>query len=149
MRECQDFGILLGMARGPNLSDDERAEILRLIQEEGRNITQVSKEIGRSRQTIHTFLASIKATGKLARAHAEAEAYRLMKRVTDEADVDQALEVLDRTDVLPKKREDRSSGGSQFIVCVGMPGQGALSPPTQAEIVTVQQRRLAEVKGDG
>lgn len=130
--------------RGPALTDAERAEILERL-EAKQPITLISKEMERSRQCIYAFLASVKATGKLARMEAEAEAATMMRRVVKDADVDQTLEVLDRLDVLPKKeRGGAGAGHSQFIVMVGMPGQPALTPPSQEQIVTVQQRVLAE-----
>ena len=134
--------------RGPGLSDAERAEILERLDGK-QTVTQIGREMERSRQCIYAFLASVKATGVLAKREAEADAARLAremrKRVETQGDAKDALEVLDRLDVLPKKdRVAAGTGHSQFIVMVGMPGQPALTPPSQAEIVTVQQRVLTE-----
>lgn len=133
--------------RGAAVSDAERAEMLRRVQA-GEQVTAISRDMGRSRQCIYAFLATIKATGHLAKAEAEADAARLSRvmrqKVEDQGDAKDALEVLDRLDVLPKKRDPGAGGHSQTIVMVGMPGQPALVPPSQQEIVTIQQRVLAE-----
>ncbi len=124
-----------------HITDEERAEIVRLAKDEDRNVSEIARIVGRERQTVAKVLACFKSTTKVAKAYAEAESLTLMRRVVKESNVDQALEVLDRTEALPKKR-DTATGHSQVIVCVGMPGQPALSPPSQEQIVTVQQRQL-------
>lgn len=116
----------------PNLTDEERAKILDLA-EHNYTVAQIADEIGRTPQPIYRFLATIKPTGKLARAYFDAKALQLSKRVVKDATVEESLEVLDRLDVLPAKR-DKGGGGPSVIVCVGMPGAPALQPPMQDEI---------------
>src|SRR3990167_3201605 len=115
-----------------HVTDDERAEMVRLWKA-GDTLVAIAKELGRTRQTVASVLACFKSTSGAAKAYAEGQSLSLMRRVITDANVDQALEVLDRTDTLPKKREP-AGGHSQVIVCVGMPGQPALSPPSQEQI---------------
>lgn len=124
-------GLMRGRKAGAtNLTDEERAEILRLTTSTDWSATKIAKELGRCPKTVATFLASFKSTGALARAYFEKESYGLAQRVVEQADVDQSLDVLDRLDILPKKRGEES-GRPSVVVCVGMPGAPALMPPAQ------------------
>ncbi|MGH7179134.1 MAG: helix-turn-helix domain-containing protein [Tepidisphaeraceae bacterium] len=125
-----------------NLTDGERSEILRLIKDSNYNIKKTAQTIGRHQRTVARFLHGVKSTVHLARQYFDSQAYTLAKRVVAEADVDQSLEILDRTEVLVRKRDPDTLGGGRasVVVCVGMPGQPALPVPAQVFV----ERALAK-----
>ena len=114
-----------------NLTDDERVTIFEMA-EHAYPVSVIAEKLGRGEQAIYRYLATLKATGQIARRYAEAQALTLTKRVVKHADVAESLEVLDRLDVLPKKRD--AGGGPSVVVCVGMPGSPALLPPSVSDI---------------
>lgn len=117
-----------------NLTDEERVHALHLGKELEYTVTQIAKELRRSPDTIARFFAGMKSTSGIARQYAEAKSLDLVRRVVKDADVDQALEVLDRTDVLPRKRDHGGGVGIGITVCVGMPGEPAVQVPTQVVV---------------
>ena len=130
-----------------SITEQERARIFHMWKELGYSAGKIGLEIGRSRNGVAAILAGFHPTTHMARAHFDKEAYNLAKRITDQANVDQALEVLDRTAVLEKRRDVNESGRPSVIVCVGMPGQPALTPPPQI-LVTRALAQQAESQAD-
>jgi hypothetical protein len=65
---------------------------------------------------------------ELAKHTLEAGQRSLLKRIVKQADVEQALEVLDRLDVAPKKRDTHLGNAIQIVV--NTPGQTSLAPPS-------------------
>ncbi len=98
---------------------------------------KIAKLIGRASSTVTRFIDRYRSTATMARLHFEAQAENLAKRVTSKANVEEAMEVLDRIDVLPKK-DRKEQGGTSFNIIVGMPGQpgtrGAIPVPSQKQI---------------
>lgn len=114
-----------------NLTDAERSEILHLAKDLNYSMVKIGAEIGRDPDTVSRFLHGFKSTAHLARQYFDVEAYQLAQKVVKDANVDQALEILDRADVLTKKRDPSEGGRPSVVVCVGMPGAPALTPPAQ------------------
>jgi len=114
-----------------NLTDAERSEILHLAKDLNYPMVKIAAEIGRDPATVSRFLHGFKSTAHLARQYFDTEAYTLAQKIVKNADVDQALEILDRTDVLTRKRDPSEGGRPSVIVCVGMPGAPAMTPPAQ------------------
>jgi predicted transcriptional regulator len=106
------------------------------LREDGLTQTQIAHRLNCSQSTISDLLAAYLDTRVLATAHLRGAALQLAKRVTRDPDVDQALEVLTRIDVVTKA----SSGGSAaaaVVVVVGMPGQPAgLAPQAYVDVVS-------------
>lgn len=99
--------------------------------------TIIASRIGRSVQTVSKFLSQYRSTSVLGRAYLESKAEKLARRIVKSATVEESMEVLDRLDVLNKKREDRSAGNNQqFNIIVGG-GAGSMREipiPSQAQI---------------
>ena len=65
-----------------------------------------------------------------------------MERVLRDSDVNQALEVLDRTEALPRRQVD-SGAGTRVNILIGMPGRPA--GPDPFEIIDVPRGPVAEL----
>lgn len=98
---------------------------------------RIGKLLGRASSTITRFLDRYRSTATLAKLHIEAQAENLAKRVTSKANVEEAMEILDRIDVLPKK-DRKESGGNSFNIIVGAVGapgtRGTIQVPSQKQI---------------
>lgn len=98
---------------------------------------RIGKFLGRPSSTISRFLDRYRSTASMAKLHMEAQAENLAKRVTAKANVEEAMEVLDRLDVLPKK-DRKTPENTSFNIIVGMPGapgtRGAIPVPSQKQI---------------
>src|SRR5262249_2337589 len=80
--------------------------IVRALSKEGLSVTEITSKTGLQAAEVERIVASFKDTREAARQLLEASAHVLAERVVQQADVEQALEVLDRLDVAP--RRDRS-----------------------------------------
>lgn len=106
----------------PNrLSRHDEAMILKLA-EDGRTQTEIAQLIGTTQPTVSRVLSAFGDTRSLAKRIAHNAAAKLTKRVIDDADVDQALEVLDRIGVMEKR--DTSGKGQTINIVAGaiLPG---------------------------
>jgi predicted transcriptional regulator len=83
------------------------ALILRLAQED-QTQTAIAQIVGCTQPTVSRCLKEFADTRELAKLKAHNAAERLTKRVLDEADVDQSLEVLDRIGVLEKREHGKT-----------------------------------------
>lgn len=122
-----------------SLSLDEQVLILQSHFDHGIGVKIIAKQLGRNHSVVSRFLAKYRSTASLAKMHLQNNAERLARRIVQEADVDQSLEVLDRMDVLPRKERGKSTeGGNSFQVIVGMPSGAPTMPvriaPTQKAI---------------
>jgi len=117
------------------LSPEEKVFIIEAYAK-GISMKRIGAKLGRNHGVISRFLDKYRTTVPMARLHFEANAERLASRVTKRANVVEALEVLDRIDVLPKKQREDSNSKMQFNVIVGMPGQqqAVIVPPSQKQV---------------
>jgi transcriptional regulator with XRE-family HTH domain len=123
------------------LADVERAQIYELFQQRKLSQREIAKIMHRDRSTIQAVLKALTPTTSLAKAHYEAQALALAQQATDRANVDQILEIHDRTGVLPRVRDH---GPAQaFQINIGMPGAPACAAPTQAQIDEAQAKAQA------
>jgi len=117
------------------LSMADEALILKL-HDDGRPQTSIADMVGCSQSTVSLVLRTFADTRLEAKRVLANGARKLAERVVNDSDVDQALEVLDRLDVAPK-RQQSASGGVNILI--GMPGQAigpdiTLSPVPRTEI---------------
>lgn len=120
------------------LTPADIALILKLA-DDGRKQTDIAQVVGCSQSTVSQALHEFTDTREIAKRLANRAAEKLTKRVIDEADVDQSLEVLDRIGVL-EKRQQESGRGNNVLVVIGTPGKPAGTDPfgnTDA-VITVQ-----------
>ena len=126
---------------GPRLTLEEQTVIVGL-HKLGKNPNQIAKQLARNHITISRFLKSLRSTATLARMKFDSEALPMVERTIKDANVDQALEIFDRTGLLEKRRDPHiGGGGPSVVVCVGMPGQPALPPPNETWISTLVKRQ--------
>lgn len=109
------------------LTQADIALILRLA-DDGQTQTFIAKQIGCSQSTVSDTLSTLSSTKDIAKRLADNAAEKLTKRVIDDADVDQCLEVLDRIGVL-EKRQHEAGKGSNVMIVIGQPGQPAGPAP--------------------
>lgn len=111
------------------------ALILKLA-EAGKSQTEIAQIVGVSQPTVSRTLAEFADTRVVAKAVLNKHAKTLAERVVKDADVSQSLEVLDRLDVAPKRRDETHS--TQVMVVVQtqsvIPGIQTLSPVSHKEI---------------
>lgn len=88
----------------------------------------IAVNLGRTVVWVNSIINKYRSTSPLARATIEAGAERLARRIISKANVEESLEVLDRLDVLNKKR-DKVVTGPSFSLIIGMPGQPGPVPP--------------------
>lgn len=101
-----------------------------------KDAAAVAVKMKRSEEGIRKFLSKYQSTTKGARMTLEAGAERLANRIIKDANVEESLEVLDRLDVVNKKR-DKAERASHSILIVGMPGARIDNPiplPSQKQI---------------
>ena len=118
------------MGRPCSLSLEDRARVVAMHMS-GVSNGKIASIIGCDYKVIHRYVTALTSTTAIARAHLEAGADVLAKRVVEKANVVESLETLDRLDVLPRKRD--VGGGQQFTIHIGMPGH-SLPVPTDAEV---------------
>lgn len=124
---------------------EEKVEALELYSSLG-NIEAVASKMNRSPEILRKFLWRYKTTTKVARMTLEAGADTLARRIIKEANVEESLEVMDRLDILGKKR-DSAQVQTSFSLVIGMPNTlGATPVPSQKQIQDVIDVRPTEVK---
>lgn len=101
----------------------------------GKTQQEIADVLGVAVSTVNEHLQQLTDTRELAKGIAKAAAAPLTERVIAQADVDQALEVLDRLDVLPKRIVD--SHASSINIMIGMPGHPAGPDPFDLDASTV------------
>jgi len=116
------------------MSLSEKTFILEAKFVKGMGSKVIARRIGRPQSTVVRFLRNYGSTASMAKLHFQAQAEHLARRITKKADVDQAMEVLDRIDVLPKRQRNNTESAQQFNIIVGMPGQGSIPAPSQKTI---------------
>jgi len=117
--------------------DEDVSEMIELA-DKGLTVREIGRQLNRHPRTIARHLERFKPTGAMARRYYESKQYELAQRVVERATVEQILEIQDRLDVLPKKLKD--SGGSQVMVCIGMPGQPAMPVPPRPPPIALLDR---------
>lgn len=121
------------------LTMDEKLGILEMYQNE-TDTNIIAQKFNRTPDAIRKFLWRYADTSKIARARLQGGAETLADRIVEQANVDQALEVMDRLDILSKKRE-KAAPASSFNLIIGIPaasgasrGQAAIPVPSQKQI---------------
>jgi hypothetical protein len=118
-----------GIAR-PHLTPVEISLALQL-RTQGRNTNQIAKALGRHHDTIGDALEAFGDTTALATAKIRSEAYALATRIVEQADVDQAIEVLSRPNVgvLQPAQNGTSGQGVSVMIGIAPPGIGIEAKP--------------------
>ena len=113
------------------LSTSQQAEII-VLRGKSIGVREIARIVGCSHPTVIGYLRKYANTVDIAKATMKAGAQTLAERVIEKANVDQSLEVLDRLDALPKKRND-AGGAPAFNIMIGgvvqQQGQQAPHPP--------------------
>lgn len=133
MREIQD----VIDRKGQHLSVEEQTIILEAHFSRGIGPKAIADILKRPHSTVVRFIQRYTSTAPIAQATMRAGAEILAKRIIKNANVGEALEVLDRVDALPKKdRAKAATEGPRFNIIVAMPGSTAAipAPPDQALI---------------
>lgn len=135
------------------LTMDEKIAILDMYQHE--NDTHIiAQKFNRSPEAIRKFLWRYRDTTNMAKLRMKAGAEVLADRIIDMANVDQSLEVLDRLDVLAKKR-DKGAPATSFTLVMGnfgdKPKRGdPVAPvPSQKQIDDAIDAEAKVVSGKG
>lgn len=103
------------------LSMDEKIAILEMYSA-GLQPTIIATRLSRAVSTVKKFITKHRSRIPLARAIIESQADVLAERVIKHSTVEEAMEILDRVDVLPKKDKNSGQSNSQFNLIIGMPG---------------------------
>jgi transposase-like protein len=109
------------------LSRTEVGLILKLS-EAGKTQVEIAQTIGCNQSTVSHWLNEFADSRETAKHVLRSGAEKLAERIVKQADVEQALEVLDRLDVAPKKRDTHLGNAIQIVV--NTPGQTSLAPPS-------------------
>lgn len=138
-KDLPPISVVMKAKRAPGLKStamtmEEKIQALELYSDLG-NIEAVASKLNRSPEILRKFLWRYKSTTKVARMTLEAGAETLAKRIVKDANVEESLEVMDRLDILAKKR-DKTAPSTQVAIIVGMPGQaaGTMPIPSQKQI---------------
>ena len=94
----------------------------------GRSHLQIAQGVGVHPSTVSRTLEKYADTRVLAKRIAFNAAAPLMERVLRDSDVNQALEVLDRTEALPRRIVD-TGANTRVNIVIGMPGRPAGPDP--------------------
>ena len=106
--------------------------------------------LNRPHSTIVRFLQRYKSTAPIAKQLLTSKAADLAKRVVDNANVQESLEVLDRLDVLPRKnRGDGSASGPRFNIFVGSGAAGTVPPVPTQDVIDAEAVRVTAAKSVG
>lgn len=124
------------------LSMDEKLQILDMYNGGETDTHLIAQKFNRTPDAIRKFLWRYADTSKLATARIRGGAEQLADRIVEQANVDQALEVMDRLDILSKKR-DKAAPATSFNLVMGTfnvskeggkNAQGGVPVPSQARI---------------
>lgn len=105
----------------------------------GEDSNLIGERLNRTALSIRKFIERHTSTSVIARARLEGGAEILANRIVEQANVDQSLEVMDRLDILAKKR-DKHEPSTSFSLIIGNPViggthvTGTLPVPTQRQI---------------
>lgn len=117
------------------LTNDEKLKILDLYREND-DTNLIAQAVNRPVDTIRKFMWKYRSTLQSARMRLEAGAETLAGRVVEQANVTESLEVLDRLDVLSKKR-DKAAPVSSFSLIIGNPVIGTPLPSARKDAIDV------------
>jgi hypothetical protein len=136
--------------RPGNLTVDEQVIILEAHFTKGIGPNAIAKVLNRPHSTIVRFLQRYKSTAPIAKQLLTSKAADLAKRVVDNANVQESLEVLDRLDVLPRKnRGDGSASGPRFNIFVGSGAAGTVPPVPTQDVIDAEAVRVTAAKSVG
>ena len=96
------------------------------LSENNKTQQEIAAIVGVSQATVSRTLSEFADTRHIAKALLHNGASVLAKRVIENANVEESLEVLDRLDVAAKRQESK---GTSISIEVCMPGQGTRHPP--------------------
>ena len=124
-------------------SDIRDAKVLELSKH-GLTQTAIAQQLGITQPTVSRILDKYVDTRTLAKLRLHNSAASLTERVIREADVEQALEVLDRLEVAARRQN--ASGNTAVQVIVNMPGQTHSEPPMlEGNVISsYQTQKLSE-----
>lgn len=127
---------------------EEKLQCLELYAELG-NADAVAVKLNRSPDAVRKYLWRYRSTTKAARLTLEGGAERLANRILKDANVEESLEIMDRLEVLEKKR-DKAAPTSSFSLIIGMPGHAnidqAVPVPSQKQIEAAIDAQAVEVE---
>jgi hypothetical protein len=127
---------LLQRERSSGLMAAEKIAILEMTVA-GLSPQVIATRLERSVAAVRKFQDRYRSRVPLARAFLESRADVFAKRVLEQADVDQSMEVLDRLDVLPKHERGSGNTNAQFNIIVG----GGTAP---GSIIPAPDQKLIE-----
>lgn len=123
------------------VSSGEKNDIL-IASQSGKTIKEIAFSFGRDQSTISKILKDLRPTTALARATILAKASELVDRVLEKADVDQAIDILQRANIgvlEPLAKGGGGSGGNVGILVSVSPGS---LPAVDAAVYTDGKRQL-------
>lgn len=136
----------LGLSKYPYRSDEELDIIVRRLAA-GKSVSEVAAESGWAEEQVRDARAAFFPTKGLAKSYLLANTLRLARRVVEEANVEESIDILSRPDIgvlAPAQRgaapqqvsvmtsiNPADLGGVQVAVMTGAP---AMPPPTPQEI---------------
>jgi len=110
--------------KGQALNSEELRMML-VLHQKGVSQWDIAKQLNCNQSCISRNLMIWQDTKIEARAHLDRSARKLAEKLVDTADNEQILEILDRTDVLAKKRNVDESSKVNVLIGIQMPKAGA------------------------
>lgn len=125
------------------MSDGEKNDIL-IEAQKGTPIREIARMFGRDFATVTKLLKGLKSSTTLARAMVAARSAELVARVLEKADVDQAIDILQRANVgvLEPLAKGGGGGGNHVGILVSV-SPGSL-PAVDSTVYTDGQRQLQQ-----
>ncbi len=130
----------MAAAKKGALTMDEKLGILEMYQSE-TDTNIIAQKFNRTPDAIRKFIWRYASTTKLARARLEGGSEKLANRIIEQANVDQSLEVMDRLDILAKKRE-KAAPASSFHLIIGVPPSSG--KPSVTGTVPIPDQRMID-----
>lgn len=115
------------------LTAEEKSIIIEL-HHLGVSRRKIAGQLRRTVQTVSRFIQRYASTAAVSRMYFEANADKLAHRIVKQANVQESLEVMDRLDILSRKR-DAGTIGPSFNVVIGVPGASSAPIPTQQQVI--------------
>ena len=119
-----------------HLSYPEIALALKL-RDEGLTQVEIGQRLNRDKSSICELLAQFVDTRPLATKFLQSRALRFAQKVSNDANVEESLEMLDRLEVVPKRQQVDTS--SRLNIFIGMPEQPLDLSPTAFAIDAPKQ----------